>query len=94
MDVHELLIGLGLFAWGIVLLVFARWHANADDDRLARIVRFNWRFDRRFQARGMTWDEWLPLGIRRYRAGYRWIGYVFVLFLLLPLAVVIHALVG
>ncbi len=72
MDIGRVLIGLGLLAWGFVLLATPRWHTSSDE-RIRSMARSNWWLDRHLGARGKTQEEWFPVWIRRYKWFSKWV---------------------
>ena len=75
MNVGQVLVGLGLAAYGVAFLGGCLWYVRADR-RLVRLAESRWWLDRRVVRkirRGtMTKDEWFERFIQRQRALVTW----------------------
>ncbi len=74
MHVSQLLTGIGLFVWGILVAVLGWWNAW-DPVRARRNGERRWWLDRRrARRRGLSKDEWFDKSARSQKAIAKWIG--------------------
>ena len=73
MHVWQLLAGVGLFAWGILVGVGGWWIAW-DPVRARRNGEGRWRFARKARRQGMSRDEWLDKWARSQKNIAKWVG--------------------
>jgi hypothetical protein len=77
--VSQLLVGVGLFAWGI-LMAFLGWWIAWDPVRARRVGERRWWLDRGVaRRRGLSKDEWLDRWASSQKALVKWIGIPFLL---------------
>jgi hypothetical protein len=76
-NVLRIAIGVGLLAWGLVLLFAFRWQAS-DAGRLRRIYERNWWLDKRLgrplRRQQLSKQERLDLCVQRHRHLLKWVG--------------------
>jgi hypothetical protein len=80
-SVHEsqLLIGIGLFGWGM-LLAFLAWSIAWDPMRARRAGERRWRIDRGMaRRRGLSRDQWLDHWASSQKTLVQWIGIPFLI---------------
>jgi hypothetical protein len=80
-SVHEsqFLIGIGLFAWGM-LLAFLAWSIAWDPMRARRVGERRWRIDRGMaRRRGLSRDQWLDHWASSQKTLVQWIGIPFLI---------------
>ena len=80
MDSSQLLEGLGLFAWG-VLVAFVGWRVAWDPARARRVGASRWWLDRGMaRRRGLSKEEWLDRWARLSHTLAKWVGIPALLF--------------
>jgi hypothetical protein len=76
-DTHQFLVGLGLFAWGILVAALG-WRIAWDFDRARLVGERRWRIDKgTARRRGLSRDEWLDRWANSQKALAKWVGIPF-----------------
>jgi hypothetical protein len=75
----QLLVGIGLFVWGM-LVAFLGWWIAWDPVRAGRVGERRWRIDRGMaRRRGLSRDQWLDRWASSQRTLAQWIGIPFLI---------------
>ena len=72
MDSGQVLLGSALGAYGVTFYGFARWYVR-DDERLRRMARSRWGWDRRTMRKLRTGEMSQEESFERFAARQRWI---------------------